>query len=218
MTALAVMLLSTGSVLAQVAAPKVASKKVEASRLMTREELRACMKRQEDIKAKSAALDQAKAAMAQEKQGVASANDELKALRDEAGKQSDIFKQTDAAVREHSVRVEQWNIDMKEAEDSPMRSAERRKKELQNERAGLTTRNNELLAQRDAQFKRYEAAVEQFNARSKALEANIKDWNQRNQNLVDDADKVLEMHDNYSADCGGRRFREEDETAIKSGQ
>jgi hypothetical protein len=38
--------------------------------------------------------------------------------------------------------------------------------------------------------------------------------NQRHQNLVEDADKVLEMHDNYSAECDSRRYRGEDETGI----
>lgn len=216
--ALVALLIATGPVLAQGSAPKAVATKTESSRLMTREELRACMSRQDDIKAKSAALDQSKTSMAQEKQGLTSANDELKALRDEAGKQSDLFKQTDAAVREHALLVAQWNVDMKEAEDSPMRSAERRKKELQSERAGLATRNNALLAQRGELFKHYSAAVERFNVRGKTMEASSQDWNQRYASLAAAADKVLEMHDNYSADCGSRRFRVEDETAIKLGK
>ena len=79
-------------------------------------------------------------------------------------------------------------------------------------------RNKDAVAQRDKAFAVYEAAVAKFNARGKELEASITEWNARNQQLVTEAEKVSDLREDYAADCSNRRFREEDEIAIKQGK
>lgn len=198
--------------------PSVAAKVVASKGMMTRDELRACMQLQEKIRDRSAAIDAAKPAMETERQRIEPAKAELAALRAEVEAKKDQVKKADDAVREFSAVIDQWNADVKEAEESPMKSAERRKKELQSQQPGLVARNKELLKSREDKFKEYEVAIAQFNERGKVLEGDILGWNQRNKKLADEADSVSELRDDYGADCSGRRFREEDEAAIKQGK
>ena len=217
-TVLAVLFISAGTAMAQTAAAKATDQQGTANRLMTRDELRACMKLQDDIKAKAVAVEGTQKVLAQEKQDLTPTRDGLKSLRDDVEKYSGLFKKIDADVRDQAKRIEQWNAEMKEVEESSMRSAEQRKKQLQKEQPELVARNNELIAAREQQYKLYEAAVERFNARGKGLEASVKDWNERNERLADDADKVLDLREKYAHECSRRRFREEDEQAIKQGK
>lgn len=217
-TVLAALFISASSALAQTAAVKAADQQGAANRLMTRDELRACMNLQDEIKAKAVAVQATQKIMAQEKQELTPARDGLKPLRDDVEKYSNLFKKTDADVRDHAKRIDQWNAEMKEVEESSMRSAEQRKKQLQKEQPGLVARNNELIAAREQQYKLYEAAVERFNTRGKGLEASVQDWNERNERLADDADKVLDLREKYAQECSRRRFREEDEQAIRQGK
>lgn len=192
--------------------------KVASKGTMTRDELRACMQLQEKIRERAVAVDAAKPAMESERQRIEPAKAELDALRAEVEIKKDQVKKSDDAVREFSAVIDQWNTDVKEAEESPMKSAERRKKELQSQQPGLVARNKELLKARETLFSEYEMAIAKFNERGKVLELDILAWNQRNRKLADEADSVSELREDYSADCSARRFREEDEMAIKQGK
>lgn len=215
----ALLALTSGPILAQSSAAKPApAAKAETNRLMTRDELRACMKAADDIKQRTASLEQRKAALTQEKAKIAPANEELKGYRTELASYVDAVKAADAAVRAHAEKVEVWNNELKDAEESKMKTAERRKKQLLAERAELDATNKALIDARAAKVKEYDAAVERFNARAKGVEAMVNDWNQRNEKLADDGDALLEARTNYAADCANRRFREEDELAIKQGK
>lgn len=219
LTLSALLLLAASPIQAQSSAAKPAAAKAETSnRLMTRDELRACMKMQGDIKAKSESLEQRKTALTADKAKIGPANDELKGHREELARYIAAVKAADDAVKAHAERVEVWNVDFKEVEESKMKTAERRKKQLLAEREELDARNKELIAARGAKVKEYDAAVERFNQRAKGVEAIVNDWNQRNEKLADEGDALLEMRANYAADCSNRRFREEDELAIKQGK
>ena len=96
-----------------------------------------------------------------------------------------------------------------------MKSAERRKKELLTERNEIAAKEKSLIAQRDAEYKLYEAAVSRFNERGKSVDVLIATWNQKNKSLASESDRVTDMREEYAADCANRRFREEDELALK---
>jgi chromosome segregation ATPase len=185
---------------------------------MTRDELRNCMALQARVKEKAAFVDEALATLQRDKLTIASTRQELAPLRAEMDAQRNLVQLVDAEVRAHAERVDQWSADLKEAEESKMMTAERRKKELERERGKLSATAKELTAKRDAQFKLYEAAVARFNVHGKEFDATVEAWNQRNEKLANDANQVGELREDYAADCSNRRFREEDEAAIKQGK
>mgnify|MGYP000370216868 CR=1 FL=1 len=56
------------------------------------------------------------------------------------------------------------------------------------------------------------------NAKVGAFDGRVSDWNQRNA-AVNDAAKALEQERlKWMSDCGDRRYREDDELAIKRGK
>ncbi len=190
-------------------------KPVEGSKMMSKDELRSCMKLQDSIKTTAAELEARKLKLAEDKAKIAPANEANKALRAEFEALAAAFKAADKAVQEHSARVAQWNAEVKEAESSSMKSAERRKKQLMSERAEMDATNKTLLDDRAEKHKAYEAAVGRYNERAKQTDGMVTAWNQANEKLADDADKLVDLRADYAADCANRRFKEDDEIAIK---
>ena len=203
---------------AQTPDKKPAAKPASVRATMSRDELRSCMKLQADTKERVAALEVAKASLEQDRVQVDEAQKQIAHLRSEVDKYRDGVREAEAAVRVNAVKVEEWNAEMEEVEKSQMRAAEKRKKDMKVERVAIEARGKALVSTRDAQFKMYEAAVAKINSQAKDIEAVINGWNKRNSALADEAATAGEMRDEYAADCANRRFREEDEAAIKKGK
>lgn len=203
---------------AQAQNAKPAPQKIDLNKMMTREELRACMKMQDDIKSTAATLDQRKATLQQDRAQLAPANEGLKTLKAEMDQQLAAAREFDGESAKHAARVQAWNAEWKEAQASTMRSAERQRKELEAERKELDARMKTLQASRDAAINTYKGTADRFNLRIKEVETLTTDWNQRNEKLADDADQLIELRATYAADCARRKFDERDEIAIKKGQ
>lgn len=186
-----------------------------AKAVMSKDELRACMKLNAEAKAKGQVVEAAVAALAVDRLKVDESKAEIAAIRAEVDKHKEAFQQANEAVKQSSARIEAWSAELKEAEASPMKSAERRKKELLTERNEIAAKEKSLIAQRDAEYKLYEAAVSRFNERGKSVDVLIATWNQKNKSLASESDRVTDMREEYAADCANRRFREEDELALK---
>ncbi len=208
----------SGVAWSQTAAP-VAPKAAASKSMMTRDELRRCMKLPDTIKTLNSALEQSKAVLDQDRLKIDPAKAELTALRADVETHKAAVQKTDTVVRELSKEIQQWNEELDDLEKkSDSKVAQRRLKQIKGEQAPLMERNKEAIAKRDSAFAVYEAAVAKFNARGKELEASIAEWNARNQQLVTEAEKVSDLREDYAADCSNRRFREEDEIAIKQGK
>ena len=57
-----------------------------------------------------------------------------------------------------------------------------------------------------------------FNAKVAALDARVADWNQRNAQVNDSAKALEQERMSWISDCGDRRYREDDEIAIRRGK
>jgi hypothetical protein len=60
--------------------------------------------------------------------------------------------------------------------------------------------------------------VNAFNNRAAAQEQKVADWNSRNKKLAEETGALASDREQWVADCGNRRYREDDEIAIKRGQ
>jgi chromosome segregation ATPase len=218
LAALAAGLLSQQQGLAQASPSKPNSKQTPSKGLMTRDELRQCLYRQEGTATKAKAFEQRKSALATDKSELAAVIDAAKVLREEVNKQIDLLQQIDLEVRDHTTRIEKWNSDLKEASESQERSAERRKKELLSEQDGLNASSKALNAKRTEAFTHYQETANQFKERGTVVDADIANWNQRSKQLAADLEQASEVQRQYAADCTNRRFLEADETAIRNGK
>jgi hypothetical protein len=61
-------------------------------------------------------------------------------------------------------------------------------------------------------------AVASYNARAAALDSRIKDWNERNARANEASSALQNERENWVSSCADRRYREDDELAIKRGQ
>lgn len=195
-----------------------ATSKAASRGIMTRDELRACMKLQADLKAFTLNIEQRKQPLEQEFAAIEASKGELGPLRSDVAAKRDMVMKADVAVRDFAVRIEKWNDDIKEAEESKMRGADRQKKELERQRATLDAENKALVDTRAQYLKQHEDAGVALTERAKRIDAAAAAWNTRNQQLIDDVDKLAELQVDYGADCSSRKFREEDEAAIKQGK
>ena len=134
----------------------------------------------------------------------------------------------DAKVREHAKAVQEWNDRMAEfeAKSKDMRNADRRRTVLKQEQLALKASEGPLVAtQRDA-IAAYERAVADYNKKIESgrgaggADVNTRnaDWNKRNAELVQVEDRLNAARRKWTSECGNRRFREDDETAIKAGK
>ena len=75
-----------------------------------------------------------------------------------------------------------------------------------------------LEAERERVSAANRQAVDDYNARVATLDARAKSWNERNAQLSDRASKLEDARLDWVTNCADRRYREEDEIAIKAGK
>ncbi|MBI5716593.1 MAG: hypothetical protein HZC37_02775 [Burkholderiales bacterium] len=191
--------------------------------LLTREELRACFSQEDELKKRLAAQDAARGPLEQEKKTIA---DEQAVMRAERAKIEGAelaaavtaFTERTKAFGERRAR---WDERVKAYNDAGRTATAEERDALNAERAELEKEHGALEAER----KRLQGlqagrsdAVQAFNVKIRALDARVADWNKRN-NAYNDVNATLESDRlAWTASCGNRRYREEDELAIRSGK
>jgi chromosome segregation ATPase len=219
---------------AKTAAPAAAAKTAEGKTLsiggtggsaggpiLSRDELRACLRDEEAIRKRLEAHDGLRAPLDQEKAAIALEQGSLREQRgpiDEAKKRAEAFGPKVAAL---SARVQAWN-DAVAQHNSDNRGTgaayERRQAELTKEREAIEAQRLALEAERTAIASANEQLVRAYNAKVSALDGRVSAWNERNAKW-NDAVAVLDAErKTWVSSCADRRYREDDETAIKAGK
>ncbi|MEY3253521.1 MAG: hypothetical protein RL227_2494, partial [Pseudomonadota bacterium] len=188
--------------------------------ILTREELRACLKQEETIRVRLAEHEAARAPIDQERQGVTA---QQEALRLERVQVEAVAAKTAAfrtKMEAHAARVAAWNRDVEafNARAPQGAAGERERVRINTEREGLQKAQTELEAERVAMAGDNERIVASFNARVKEVEAVVEQWNQRNKGWNDAGAKLEAERKGWVAACADRRYREDDENAIKAGR
>lgn len=86
---------------------------------------------------------------------------------------------------------------------------------LDEERAALLQSGQALQAELAALDRSSADAVAAYNARAAERDARVDGWNQRNVRISDDARAGQAEQQAWAADCAGRRYREDDEIALR---
>jgi hypothetical protein len=190
--------------------------------ILTRDELRTCLAQEDDYKKRVVSRDTARAPLEQEKKAIA---DDQIAMRTERAKLD--AGATDPAVvalnersKAFTERLERWNARVKAFTDAGRTgsAAEREREainaervELENERAAIETERVRINSSRAE-------VVNAFNAKVAALDARVADWNKRNNAWNDSAAAMDAERTTWMSNCGNRRYREDDEIAIRQGK
>jgi chromosome segregation ATPase len=191
--------------------------------LLTRDELRVCLGQEDELKKRLETQDAARGPLEQEKKTIA---DEQALMRGERAKLEapelsaavTAFTERNKAFTERRAR---WDARVKAYNDAGRTATADERDALNVERAALEKEHAALEAERQrlqAQQAARTEAAQAFNVKIRALDARVGEWNKRN-NAYNDAIAALEGdRAAWVSNCGNRRYREEDELAIRSGK
>jgi hypothetical protein len=187
--------------------------------IMTRDELRTCLKQQVALKDMSNSYDAKKAQLASDRDALLAdskaISGDLESARANVAKVDDLNRRT-AGVAE---KVNEWNSRWAEFQGSKRTGpiAERQRRKLIQEQSSLAEEGKALDAEREQMLGGSDGAAE-ANAKSEALNARTVAWNQRNVALVKEGENLTNERELWASECGNRRFREDDEIAIRQGK
>lgn len=202
--------LTAGHAMAQAPAKK-------GDKIMTKDELRACMTLDQSNETRTEAIEKRHEALSKERDALENAQDDTGPLRAEVDRLLEEVKQADAKVAENATKIEDWNSRMADfvKKSKEMRNAARREQVLKQERIKLESANEPLIADRAAKVAAYEKAVESLNQRITQRSGGSVEWNKRYDALRAEEAELNKSKDKWTSECSNRRFRENDEMAIK---
>ncbi len=190
------------------------------SKLLTREELRACMKQRDGLGVRLNELDTARTKLDAERAALGQEQAALKTERENmAGMRSEIDAMN-ARTKAFQEDVDGWNKRVAAFNESKQTgsAAEKQRVELNEFGESLKKRQAALQTERDSILGKGDSAVKGFNAKAAGLDQKVAEWNERNGKLNAEAEKTKTERETWGSECGDRRYREDDEKAILGGK
>jgi chromosome segregation ATPase len=186
--------------------------------IMTKEELRACLVQKE-------AVDKRRA-------DIVAQNEQLKAQRDALQQTGATLsadgaqiQQRNAAIRslsqrftDHQAKVADWNARAGKVKDAPAAEQEKLIAALNAERAQLQQGFDALKAEQAQITAGYNEQVTSYNQRAQAHAGEVEGLNSRATQLSSESEAEARERDAWRTACADRRYREDDEIAIKRGK
>jgi septal ring factor EnvC (AmiA/AmiB activator) len=203
---------------AKAAAPKTLGGKAPTGKLLTREELRTCLKRLEVINADTKTLEQKRDGLDREKDDLVKSGDALKTERADVDAKLAAVREWEGRVRAHGAEIEAFNKRTKEAEEASRSQREALAKELDAERERLNKARAPISEEESRVVPSYQNAVKTYNEHAQARDGVVSDWNGRNKALNEQGLKHEESRAGWLGECANRPYREDDEIAIKAGK
>jgi chromosome segregation ATPase len=185
--------------------------------VMTREELRACLKQQDTLKVRVADYDQQRAALDKERADILQAKQAIDA--DRGGVQAGKINDLNARAADVATRITEWNTRWQDFErlgrGGP--TADRQRRQLLREQKELNEENAAIDKEREG-LSGVGGNAKEINVKLEALNARTVAWNDRQKVVVKMGEDVTQARDLWAAECGSRRYREDDEIAIRQGK
>lgn len=200
------------------AGPKTLGGNAAVGKMLTREELRTCMKRLDGVNVSTKDLEQRRAALDKEKEDLVKSGDALKAERADVDAKLAAVRDWEGRMRVHGTEIEAFNQRVKAAEEAPRSKREELAKELDAERDRLAKARVPLGEEEARLVPVYQSAVKAYNDKALARDAIVADWNGRNKAINELSLKQEEDRSAWLSECANRPYREDDEIAIKQGK
>jgi hypothetical protein len=188
--------------------------------ILTRDELRVCLSQEESIRKRLEAHTLLRAPLDKEKADLAAAQQNL---RTERAPLEDMKKQAEAMSERFKVygaRVAAWNdsVTAFNANAPTGAKGDRERIALNKEREDLGVQQKALEAEKTEFATKSEIVVREYNAKAAAVDVQVTGWNQRNEQWNQEARALEAERGEWVSSCADRRYREDDEIAIKRGK
>lgn len=216
----AFVLLASAPAMAQEAGIKSLDGKARAGgKVMTKDELRVCMKQQDDLAKQRTDMEARREALNKERDAIQAENEALKTEQASFKDRNSKIKEYNDRMSAFAARVDTYNAAMAElAEMKAGPFADRKRRELDKEKQELSR----IDAQQKAEGVNMQSGMQQevaaLNARVDAQGKRATDWNARSKALDDEANAYEDKRIDWKLNCGDRRYREDDEKAIRAGK
>jgi len=189
-------------------------------KLLTRDELRACLSQQKELGTRRQALEAEYAALDRERAELDERAKSLEAEREAIDKLAQEAADANRRMQQMSQQIADYNERVAKFEKSSLSgmSADRQRQSLEREKATLDKAATTLQAERNDIVGRAETLGKAFNARAASRNQAAGDWNERNAQQRRSTQAFEVDLATWKADCEGRSYRDEDEKAILSGR
>ena len=199
-------------------AAKTLSGKPAGGKLMSRDELRSCMKRVDEMNQGGKDLEALKPQLDRDRDELKASGEALKTERAELDRQLAAVREWEVRMRAHVAAIDAYNKRNAAAAEAPSTQQQRLSEEMKPERERLQKEREALDAEQARLVPAYQAGVKAHNERVTARDAKVTDWNGRNAAAVEASVKQQEARALWLNECANRPYREDDEVAIKAGK
>jgi chromosome segregation ATPase len=205
---------------AQADSKTLSGKSTTSGKVMTREELRACMKQQSTLASRKAELDSRQSAQALQRKEIEAESGAIKAEQDALGSTQARVDALTQRVTAFSARVKQLNEHREDFERAGRTgpAADRERRLMDKEAADLKKEEADIGTEREQIVSGSQDAAAKINARVEAQQVKAQSWNDASKALTADQQAYEDDRVNWVDTCGNRRFKEDDEKAIKAGK
>lgn len=188
-------------------------------KVLTKEELRACMKQQDDLSKQRTDVETRREALNKERDAIQAENESLKAEQAAFKDKNAKIKEFNERMAAFSTRVDEYKKNAEElAEEAAGPAANRKRRELEKELAAIKKQEVLNKAEGDAIKGTLEADANALNAKVDAQGKRATDWNARGKVLDEETAAYEDKRIDWKLNCGDRRYREDDEKAIRAGK
>ena len=187
-------------------------------KLMTRDELRICLKRLDDVNQAGKDIEALRPALDRERDELKVSGEALKTERAAIDAQLMSVRDWEGRMRAHAADIEAFNKRSAAAQEAPRNQQEKLTAELKTDRERLQKDREALGVDEVKLVPVYRANATAYNERAVARDAKVTEWNARNTAAVDASVKQQEARALWLNECANRPYLEDDEKAIKAGK
>lgn len=188
-------------------------------KVMSFSELKACIVQQEELKVRRTGLEAQRAQLDAERTTIEQETAAIKADREVLVKRNEQIRAFNDKMKAFGERVEAHKQRSEEMKDGSLtgRNLERRQRELAKEQLALEAEDKQLKEEGETiSGSAMDDFVKKMNARADAQQQRATSWNERSKTL-DAANATYEDNRlDWRANCGDRRYREDDEKLIRA--
>ena len=176
------------------------------AKLLSREELRACLKQQSELAARKAPIEAQREKLQAERQALLQADESLTQERVALDRLAEASTGINKRFQELSAQVDDFNARVAKFQDSGRSgpTAERQRNEFEREKQALELSSQALEAERAELRPKAEQALKSYNTRAAARQQAAAEWNAQNASQVQSAQAYEIDRENWAADCAGR--------------
>lgn len=186
--------------------------------IMSKDELRACLAKKDATEKARADVEARNIDLARDRDATRLSAESLKAESEQIAQRNAAVRALNERLKQNQARVVSWNERAAKLKDLSARERDRLQQELEAEKAEIQKEVDALKAEQQQFPPDFEAKVAAYNARAQEHAKAVQAFNERVAQVQEASKSEQRLRDEWIDTCDGRRYREDDEIAIKRGK